>query len=60
LNADCFAFNLNFSGKGDMDEHRRVEEADQDEIDAILTASSKTAKANLRKSINNQKSAINN
>jgi four helix bundle protein len=33
---------------------------ESDEIVAILTASSKTAKANLRKSINNQKSAINN
>jgi four helix bundle protein len=33
---------------------------ESDEIVAILTASSKTAKANLRKSINNQKSAVNN
>ena len=33
---------------------------ESDEIVAILTASSKTAKANLRKSINNQKSTFNN
>jgi four helix bundle protein len=33
---------------------------ESDEIVAILTASSKTAKANLRKSINNQKSTIRN
>ncbi len=33
---------------------------ESDEIVAILTASSKTAKANLRKPINSQKSAINN
>ncbi len=33
---------------------------ESDEIVAILTASSKTAKANLRKSINNQKSALHN
>jgi hypothetical protein len=31
-----------------------------DEIVAILTASSKTAKSNLQKSINNQKSTIRN
>ncbi len=33
---------------------------ESDELIAILTASSKTAKANLRKPMNNQKSAINN